>query len=497
MSPESSSPAARLVRLAFLALVVWAAFATGFLGAERTFRAGTPVSLGVGTAVAAGLLGVARLAGSTLERMLGAFARRAARIPLPAWLAGCAALGTALRLAWGAVLPPRQVSDMELYLAFARSLAERGLFEHGGDRVFSPPGISLLLAPLVKLLGAGTYLPLAVNVALAAGTVLVVAGLARLVADDGVVRLSALLVAVWPNHVMLSGLVSKELLVLFLLPLATLLYLRATGIEGGPLRGGALLGAGLVLGAATLAQPGTVFLLPAFAGLEALRGTPARAAVARLGLLVAGAALAISPWTVRNALLLGRFVPVATNFGHSMLVGNHPEADGGFRPVRTPYLGMPEVDYDRMALRKALEWIRENPGAFVRLVRRKQMIFLGDDGDGAYHALKWAWGIRDGRYVAAKAVSNAFWLGVLALAAVSLRGRGGRDLEADARLAFFALFFFCLLALLSVTESGARHHVALSGFLAILASFVVRRERRASGTEVAAFSPARTRGGSP
>ncbi len=480
MEPEARSRIAAILRLSFVALAVWAAFATGFLGAERTFRAGTAVSLLSGVAAAAALGGVVLLAGGGVVRALDAFVNGAERVPVAAWLGGCIGLATALRLSWGAVLTPRQVSDMELYLGFARSLAERGVFDYGGDRVFGPPGVSLLLAPLVKAFGAGTYLPLAVNVVLAAGTVLVVAALARLVADDRTMRVATLLVAIWPNHVLLSGLVSKELLVLFLFPLATLVYLRATGSEGGRGGRGLPFAAGLVLGAATLAQPNTLFLLPAFAGFEALRATPLRASLSRLGLLFAGTALAISPWTVRNWLLLGRFVPVSVNFGHAMLVGNHPGADGGFQPVRTPHLGMSELDYDRMALRKALDWIEEHPGDFLALVPRKQMIFLGDDGDGAYHALKWAYGIGDVRYTVAKGVSNAFWLAVLALVGIALTGPRGRKAEGDPRLALFMLCFFCFLATLSVTESGARHHVALSGFLAILAGLVVRREEAGS-----------------
>lgn len=481
MSPEIPRRAAAGIRRVLLVLVTWAAFGTGFLGAERTFRAGGAVSFLGGAAAAAALWGVILFAGGGLSRGFRTIADRADRVSVPAWIAGCVALAAALRLGWGALLTPRQVSDMELYLEFARSLAERGVFEHGGDRIFGPPGLSLLLAPFVKLFGTGTYLPLAVNVALSAGTVLVVAALARFLTDDRVMRVATLLVAVWPNHVFLSGLASKELLVLFFLPLATLLYLRAT--EGDSFRATWLLAGGLAFGAATLAQPNTLVLLPAFAGMEALRGTPLRASVRRLGLLAAGAALAISPWTIRNFLLFGRPVPVSANFGHSMLVGNHAGADGGFQPVRTPYLGMPELEYDRLALGKALAWIRANPGAFLSLVPRKQMIFLGDDGDGAYHALKWAYGIGGARYVASKGVSNAFWLGVLALVAVALTGSGDRSAEADPRLALFTLFFLCFLALLSVTESGARHHVALSGFLAILAALVARRQGAGAATE--------------
>lgn len=458
---------------AFLGLVTWAAFGVGVLSVERGLRVPAPLSL-LGGALSAGALWAVVLLGRRgAARGLDAVVDRFERVSEPAWLAGCVGLAAALRVAWAALLTPVQVSDMAIYVELARSLAERGTFQYGADRIYMPPGLPLVLAPGVKILGAATYLPLALNVLLAAGTILVVAALSRLLADGRVLRLSTLLVAVWPNLVLLSGLASKELVVLFLLPLATLLYLRATGACGGRPAATGLLGAGLAFGAATLTQPNTLVLLPAFAGLEAFRRAPVREVVVRLGLFAAGAILVVSPWTVRNALLFGRFVPVSANFGHSVFVGNHPGADGRYQPLRDAYVGMDEIEYDRMALRKGLAWISANPGEFLALIPRKQMLFLGDDADGAYHALKWAHGIGDLRYAAAKAASNLFWVGVLALVGVSLHGRRDDPALLDSRLALLTLPWFCLLVLLSVTESGARHHVALAGFLALLASLAV------------------------
>jgi 4-amino-4-deoxy-L-arabinose transferase-like glycosyltransferase len=286
-----------------------------------------------------------------------------------------------------------------------------------------------------------------------------------------------LLLAVWPNLILLSGLASKELLVLFLLSLAVLIYLKATDRNGRS--HWSILAAGLAFGGAALTQPNTLVLLPAFAACELLRGTPIRGLLSRMGLLVAGTALVVSPWTIRNYCLFHKLVPISANFGHSLFVGNHAGADGGFQPIRDAYRGMDEIEYERMARQQAWAWIRANPRAFFLLVPRKQMLFLGDDADGAYHALKWAYGISDVRYVAAKGASNVFWLGIVALVGISLREwrRHGRD--SDPRIALFMLFWFCLLALLSVTESGARHHIALSGAAALCASLAAASQRPA------------------
>lgn len=478
------SGAVRLLETAFLILVVWASFATGTLTAERALGARGGLALLAGALCAAVMWGVVVLMGQPVARALSTVLGRYEHVSVAVWLAGCIALATVLRLAWVLVLPPVQISDMRIYLELARSLAERGVFQYGTDRIYMPPGLPLVLAPGVKLFGAATFLPFALNLLLGAGTILITAALSRRLAGGRVLRLATLLLAVWPNLVFLSGLASKELLVQFLLTLAAWLYLEGAGKCGSPHAWSAAL-AGLVFGGAALTQPNTLVLLPAFAVFELIARTPVPRVFARLGLLAAGTAVVITPWTIRNYLLFQELVPVSANFGHSLFVGNHAGADGGFQPVRDAYTGMGELEYERMARQKAWHWIRANPRTFLVLVPRKQMLLLGDDADGAYHALKWAHGISDFRYVIAKGVSSAYWLGILTLIGISLRARRRRGQPDDARLALLMLFWFCLLALLSVTESGARHHIALCGFAALLASLGVSQDEssaRGAGT---------------
>jgi hypothetical protein len=222
-----------------------------------------------------------------------------------------------------------------------------------------------------------------------------------------------------------------------------------------------------------LTQPHAALLVPVLAAFEWLRGGPRRVALARLAVVMVAAGLAVLPWTVRNYLLSGQVVVVSANGGHSLWVGNNPQATGGYVAVRPAWAELHEVAYDRAAAAWALSWIRAHPGAFLRLVPRKQILYLGDDADGAYCSVKEGLGIRDVRYVVAKGSSNAYWIVVLGLAAMGVWG-WRRELPAPA-IALLILPMLLQLGLFSITESGGRHHVQLAAPLAILAALALTR----------------------
>jgi 4-amino-4-deoxy-L-arabinose transferase-like glycosyltransferase len=288
-------------------------------------------------------------------------------------------------------------------------------------------------------------------------------------AGDGVARLASLLLVLWPNHIMLVGLASKELMLLFLLSLGVLLVVRAEELAG-PARCIGQFAAGLALGAGALTQPTIAILIPAFTLFIWWSGRRVLTALGSLALVLAGAALVVSPWTIRNYLLFGAFIPVSANGGHALLVGNNSEATGGYLPVDKQYLDLDELAYDRLARHLAWRWIKENPGRFLALVPRKEMLFLGDSADGAYWTLKEKPGTSDLRYALAKGLANAYWLAILALMGMAVWKHRQGWLPRDPRVALFMLLYLSFFALFSITESGGRHHIGLSGFGAIIAA---------------------------
>jgi hypothetical protein len=105
-----------------------------------------------------------------------------------------------------------------------------------------------------------------------------------------------------------------------------------------------------------------------------------------VGSLVMGlaAGLVVAPWTVRNYYALGGFVPLRSNFGLELAIGNNPRANGkGFfttwddptgsiHPMSNPaelarLQSMGELAYMRDKQRSTLHWMADHPAETLKL----------------------------------------------------------------------------------------------------------------------------------
>jgi 4-amino-4-deoxy-L-arabinose transferase-like glycosyltransferase len=461
---------ARLVRVliaAYCGVILYGVFCTVSLSLERALGFDPIAGFAAGAVVAAVVLWLALRRGDDVAGVFDRVVDSAAGLPVRTWILIWIGIGCLLRLGWGLAVPHVPTSDYLSYLRLAESLVERGEYWLGHTCFLRPPGVSFALTPLVAVFGAETWVPLVQNLLLYCATVVVVFALARQVMDDRVARLSVVVLALWPNGVMLSGLASKELLLLLLVPTTVLVYLR--GAEEELHKPGLELAAGLLLGACVLTQPAFLMLAGVFLIYELLRESGSQGAVRRLALLAIGTVLVVSPWTLRNYRASGEFVLVSANGGQTLWVANNPQATGGFVSVDDDRGRLDEITYDRLAFRRAVSWIRDNPGRFLALALRKQILFLGDDSDGPYWVIKRGLEIGDLRYAIAKGIANAFWIGVLALGVVSIVYRR-RAHPASVLLMLPLLVQFVVF---SITESGGRHHAAIMALIAIVSASIV------------------------
>lgn len=164
-----------------------------------------------------------------------------------------------------------------------------------------------------------------------------------------------------------------------------LLTLAAANFLGAPSRRSAVL-LGCAGAAAALTQPSC---LPVIAAILALGAVAARRQ-AVLAALVFFALLV--PWTVRNRLALGAWIPLRSNLGLELAVANADCAKFSFRlnykegcmrlmhPNVNPSEAllvreMGEAVYNRTRLAAAWSWIRSHPGTFASLTLRRVLAF--------------------------------------------------------------------------------------------------------------------------
>lgn len=304
-------------------------------------------------------------------------------------------LSTLLGVVLIVTVPYEPWADFEIYHTMAQDIAqgrgvvigEGGLKRSGDPSAFWPMGYAAFLAPFYALAGPHVWLAQALNLGLRAGTAFLTYVIARDAVGEGVGRLAFGILAFFPSVLFHSLVTGYNLLLAAIL--ALLVYLMVTT---KPFSLGRALLVGLVLGAGIYVRP-VLLLFPAVVlvwfWLQSGNVVPV---LAQSAVVVVVALLVLLPWTVRNYRVFGEFVPVYTNGGRNLFIGNNPEASGGFdsRPLRTyaPETSLDEVAKDRYYRDLAIEYILEHPGHFLRNVPKKLLHLYMRDDQGVSFATK-------------------------------------------------------------------------------------------------------------
>jgi 4-amino-4-deoxy-L-arabinose transferase-like glycosyltransferase len=273
----------------------------------------------------------------------GLAARNGGRAGLAA-LVAILLLGAGLRVgeAWDG-RPP--VYDAAAYARIAANL-EQGRGFTAGQAATQPssnysPGLPLLVAGAYKVTG-GVHERLARVVLAFIGTLSVLfayligrrlcrssplPAYSRAKATNAVAGLiGAAAVAVYPALLEYQGMLMSEPLAATLLSGSVLGMLWAADGDG-PLR---WLLPGALLGATAMVRPeylGVAVLLALVVFARGLR-VEWRRSLAQAAVLLAGVAVVVAPWTIRNAVALDRFVPISTGGGQVLFAGTYLPSGG-------------------------------------------------------------------------------------------------------------------------------------------------------------------------
>jgi 4-amino-4-deoxy-L-arabinose transferase-like glycosyltransferase len=133
--------------------------------------------------------------------------------------------------------------------------------------------------------------------------------------------------------------------------------------------------AGAVLGLGILTRSVLAFFLP-FAMFwiwkyaKSLRGAV---------LFATAATAVVFPWALRNSILAGRPAFVEISLGYNLYMGYHPQSSGTFQfGISTDLLSIfSDTDRDTIGTRKALAFMRDDPGRIPQLIVNKAGYFFG------------------------------------------------------------------------------------------------------------------------
>ena len=201
---------------------------------------------------------------------------------------------------------------------------------------------------------------------------------------------------------------------------------------------------GVALGGAILARPSWALFVPLILAVWVVATDRARRPIAlrHAALVALATAVVMTPWWVRNARVVGRFVPTALWVGASLYDGISPGADGSsdMRFVDAPDVrALGEIEQDRVFRVRAFQFARERPGRVLGLALIKFGRFWSPWPNAETLRNPWI--------AAGSAVVTTPVFGLIALGVWDRR----RDVRALALLAG-PLVYFCGLHLLFVSS---------------------------------------------
>ena len=235
----------------------------------------------------------------------------------------------AIRLVWVTAVrrPGFAFNDAIMYHTTAMSLAAGDGYVPltGGPTARWPPGYSTLVGGLYAVFGVHPIAAELANAVIGAATVVVLMLVVGRGLDRPTAVIAGLIFAVLPGPIMWTDVLVAETLYTALFTVALLVLVRASPTLGWM----ALIGAVIGLAALVRGEALTWFLLP----VVLFRGRlPHRDVRRGIAAAVGVAAIVLAPWTIRNAVVMDAFVPVATNASQTLWSGHHAGATGA-RPT--------------------------------------------------------------------------------------------------------------------------------------------------------------------
>lgn len=341
----------------------------------------------------------------------------------------------------------------------------------GTASAFRSPGFPYTLGAVYWVSGNDWTAARLFGAALGAVTVLLIFLLGSWLRDRTTGLVAAAIAAVYPPLINISAVLLTEGLFIPLMLgalVAALAYRRSAGSLRWALAAGVLCGlAGLTR------QNGLLLLIPCAIAVAGAAAVPRRSRMAAMGLLVLGVALALTPWTIRNANALGAFVPVSTQSGFLAAVTYNSSTNAGTLGFNYSIPGefsrewpqQDEAEVDRSGRALARRFVSDHPETVPRLmavmtlrtvdIRRPAALAALQDDELNLTSFR------------AGLIRVSFWLlvGVTLLAAVVTRNR---------RAGFIGPWWFwvapLLLAISTVVFVGSpRYRTALEPFLVLLA----------------------------
>lgn len=298
-------------------------------------------------------------------------------------------LGILLALSWMIVVPNTPVSDQILYHHYASSMASSaGYIDHSGNpTAYWAPGYAFFLTPFYWMGGDSYSTAFFANFLIYLSLILGTYYLGTALYSKQKGMWAAALSACYPTFILYTTIIASELI--FCALTVWSLYFLWTFLTSSLRSWNRLFFSGLLLGFATLVRPQAIAFIPLVFMFGFVKKTGLRKKMGHLIVLTIIAISVCVPWGIRNYHYFDHFVLVSANFGTNLFIGNHPGATGGYtklildKPLpKNRENNIALIELDRNLGKKALTFIKENPGEYLKLMFNRTILAMRSESIG-------------------------------------------------------------------------------------------------------------------
>lgn len=281
--------------------------------------------------------------------------------------------------------PAPLVAEMNAYWEAAAGIAAgKGFYAGHGFRAFIPPGYAFFLTPF-RMAGSSPLWVRLFQAALAGLTTYTLYKFCLRITTPRGASAAAWVFALWPPSFVFNDFLLTETLFTVLLVTGLAVWANRQSWTGAVI-------AGITWGFAALTREIALFFFPVTALVYLINGEKRlfTKSLIATGVVV----LCVSPWTVRNAIVTGGFIPVTSKSSVDFYIYNHNnfiqilnnESD---QPTESKLFAdaADEVELTKLARRRAIEWMVSHPTLFFFKGIRTEMNFLGLERDFFQHQM--------------------------------------------------------------------------------------------------------------
>lgn len=250
--------------------------------------------------------------------------------------------------------PP--ISDEAGYDEAAMNLISGQGYGMFGYKSYQPPLYPFFLAGIYRLFGHNYIMVKVIQMILGSFGCILLYSIAKIVFNGRIGLVSAFIYALYDGFIFLNGHLLTENLFVLLILFFVLFLLRFSKTENLFL----LMFSGVLIGLAALTKTNVLVSVPF---LCIWFWTRSKKWVLHSSVLILFIGMTISPWTIRNYLILRHFVPIATYTGESLFRFNYPngmEVELDRERVRFKELGLKEGEMNSYYCKRLIEYVRNN-----------------------------------------------------------------------------------------------------------------------------------------